>query len=137
MAILDQKGLTDANLSVSKALPAAGASNQSASIDLGTTSGGRVPRVELQVSLPATPDLVDSKKITLTLKDSADNSSFAAVADIPAIVITGVPTSQGGPAYSHNFKLPLGIRKYIYLDQAVESGGGSNIAISSTLKLVF
>jgi hypothetical protein len=136
MSLLDQKGLTDANLSVSKALPAAGATNDSDSIDLGTTSGGRVPRVELQVSLPATPSLADTKHVTLTVYDSADNSSFAAVADIPAISIVGAG-GVGAAAYSHNFKLPLGIRKYLRLHQAVEAAGGDNIAISSTLKLVF
>jgi hypothetical protein len=136
MPILDQKGLTDANLSVSKALPAAGASNDSASIDLGTTSGGRVPRVELEVSLPATPALVDAKTITLTVQDSADNSSFAAVADIPAIVLTGAG-GVGAAAYDHNFKLPLGIRKYLRLHQAVLAAGGDNTGVSSSLKLVF
>lgn len=136
MSLLDQKGLTDVNLSVSKALPAAGASNQSASIDLGTTSGGRVPRVELQVILPATPSLVDTKTITLTVKDSADNSSFAAVADLPPIVVTGAG-GTGGPAVDRSFKLPLGIRKYVYLDQAVLAAGGDNTAISSTFRLRF
>jgi hypothetical protein len=135
MALLNQKGLTDLNLTVTKALPAANASNDSDSLDLGTTTGGRIPRVELDVSLPATPDLVDTKTITLTLQDSADNSSFTAIADIPAIVVTGADST--GPAISRRFKLPIGVRKYVRLHQAVENGGGDNTAIKSTLALVF
>jgi hypothetical protein len=136
MATLNERSLKDLNLSVSKALPAAGASNQSTSIDLVTVSAGRIDDVEVLIELPATPSLVDAKTITLTVKDSADNSSFAAVAAIPAQVTTGAG-GTGGPAIKAQFKLPIGLRRYIYLDQAVLAAGGDNTAISGSLSLVF
>jgi hypothetical protein len=133
---MNQKGLTDLNLTVSKALPAAGASASTDSLDLGTTTGGRIPRVELRLKVPATPDLVDTKTIIYTFEDSADNSSFAAVADLPTVTSTGAG-GVGAAAVERNFKLPIGIRKYVRVTAAVLAAGGSNIAVSFTLALVF
>jgi hypothetical protein len=134
--MLNQRTLRDANLSVSTALPAAGASATSASIDTANINPGRVPEVEGIIELPATPSLVDAKTVTLTLKDSADNITFNAVADVPAQVTTGTG-GTGGPAIAYQFKLPIGLRRYIALQADVLTAGGSNIAISSSLGLIF
>lgn len=136
MAIINERDLQDLNLSASIALPAAGASADTPSINLATTTSGRARRVELLVSVPATPSLVDTKTITFTVQDSADNSSFAAVADLPAIVSTGAG-GVGAAAISRRFKLPIGLRQYIRLDIAVLAAGGNNTAIVATIVLVF
>ncbi|HEX4638990.1 MAG TPA: hypothetical protein VH170_05845 [Chthoniobacterales bacterium] len=133
---LNTRSLRDANLQVTKALPTAGASNQSSSIDLATINAGRVPGVELLIDLPATPNLADTKKVTLTLKDSADNNTFAAVTDVPGQVTTGAG-GAGGAAINYQFKLPIGLRRYIQLDQAVDAAGGDSTAKSGTLSVVF
>jgi hypothetical protein len=136
--IQNTRTLKDANLIVTKALPAAAAANFTTSIDSGNDDPGRIdfPGVELLMSVPATPSLVDAKTITLTLKDSADNITFAAVTDVPAQVITGV-SSSGAAAFAYQFKLPIGLKRYVRLDAAVLTAGGDNTAISYSLAFVF
>jgi len=136
MATINIQKLQDANLIVTRTLPAAGASNSSAAIDLATTTGGRIPRVELGLEVPATPSLVDAKTITYTIEDSANNSSFAAVADIPAIVTTGAG-GVGAAAVSRRFKLPIGVRQYLRLTVAVLAAGGDNTGVTASLGLFF
>lgn len=137
VGMLNVRSLKDANLLVTKALPAAAASNTSDTIDLGTTTPGRLadPCPEILIELPATPSLVDAKTVTLTLEDSADGSSFATLASFPAIVVTG-SSGAGGGAVEQRVKIPIECRRYIRLAQAVLTGGGSNVAISSTLSIV-
>jgi hypothetical protein len=134
--MVNQRTLRDANLSVSKALPAAAASNLSASIDTANVNPGRVPNYEILIELPATPSLVDAKTITLKLQDSADDSSYADVADVPAQVLTGAG-GVGAAALAYQFKAPIGLRRYLKLSQAVLTAGGDNTAISGVLSLIF
>ncbi|MEA3186221.1 MAG: hypothetical protein QOD99_51 [Chthoniobacter sp.] len=136
MSLLDLKALRDANLVASIALPAAGAAANTAALNLGTTTPGRVPRVELLVSVPATPSLVDAKTIIHTVQDSADGVTFAAVADLPTITQLGAG-GVGAAAVSRQFKLPIGLKQYVRLNSAVLAAGGDNTAISATLALVF
>jgi hypothetical protein len=126
----------DARLLVTTALPAAGANVTSASIDLGAATAGRIPRVEADISVPATPSLVDAKTIIFTLMDSADNITFAADAWAPAFTITGAG-GLGAAAADFRIKLPIGVKRYIALNAAVLAAGGSNIAVSFQLALVF
>lgn len=135
----NKRTLRDANLSVSHALPAAAGSNYTSAIDTAVMDPGRIdfPGVELAIELPACPAHTDTtKNITLTLKDSDDNSSFNAVADVPAQVIAGVATS-GSAAFAYQFKLPIGLKRYVRLDAAVDSGDGNNTAVSYSLSFVF
>jgi hypothetical protein len=129
--------IRDTNLKVTKALPAAAATNTSDSIDLLDKSPGlKLRNAEIEVALPATPALVDAKTITLAIHDSADNSSFAAIPTLASVVATGA-SSAGAAAITRKFKLPESARRYIRLSQTVETGGGSNIAVSSTLSVVY
>jgi hypothetical protein len=131
--------MKDALLTNSKALPAAAANNAHTALDMGAVSSGSGRRVSGQIDLvltvPATPSLVDDKTITCTVQDSADNSSFA---NLPMVgVVTGVATSQGGPATTFTWRLPPTCRRYVTVDRAVLTAGGSNIAVSTTIALVF
>ncbi len=136
IGMLNVRTLQDLNLQVTTALPAANANNNSASIDTAEVNPGRVPGVELLMSMPATPSLVDAKTITLTLQDSADNATFNNVVDVPAQVVTGAG-GVGAAALSYQFKLPIGLRRYVRLNAAVLAAGGDNTAISTTLAFVF
>jgi hypothetical protein len=127
--------LQDASFVKTKALPAAAAANATDSIDLGSTSLGPVADfLEVEISIPATPDLVDDKTITLTLKDSADDSDFSAIPAIATLVQTGA-SSAGAAAASRRFKLPPSCRRYLRLEAAVLTAGGDNTAVSYTLKV--
>lgn len=128
--------LADANLTKTKALPAAAASNATNSIDLGqTTLGPSADAIEVLIEIEATPALVDAKTIILTLKDSADDSTFAAIPAVGVVTQTGA-SSAGAAAASLRVKLPPTTRRYIRLDAAVLTAGGDNTAKSYTLKVL-
>jgi hypothetical protein len=128
--------LYDASLTKTKALPAAAAANYTDSVDLGNTIlGPTADDVELLVSIEATPSLADTKSITLTIKDSADDSTFTALASAATLVVTGA-SSAGAAAAERRYKLPPGTRRYLRVDAAVESSGGSNIAKSYSFKIL-
>lgn len=128
------KLLNDARLIKTTALPAANATANGASIDLETTIADNA-LFEASLSVPATPALADTKLITFTLQDSADNSTFAAIAGLSTLVVTG--TASGGPATERIVRLPPTTRRYIRASAAVETGGGNNTAVSFTLALNF
>ena len=125
--------LNDAQLIKTTALPAANATANGASIDLDTSLETHL--FDVSLSVPATPALVDTKLITLTLQDSADNTTFAAITGLSTLVVTG--TASGGPATERIVRLPPTTRRYIRASAAVESGGGNNTAVSFTLALNF
>ncbi len=128
--------LADATLTKTKALPAAAAANYTNSIDLGqTTLGPMADEIEVLVEIEATPALVDAKTITLTLKDSADDSTFTAIPTLATVVQTGA-SSAGADAVSVRYKLPPSTRRYLRLDAAVLTAGGDNTAKSYTLKVL-
>lgn len=129
--------LTDQNLSVSHVLPAAAASVGTAGIDLGqTTLGPAGDEFEGVISIDATPSLVDAKTIILTVEDSADNSSFAAIAGLGTLTVTGAG-GVGAAAASQRFRFPPGTRRYVRVSAAVLTAGGDNTAVSFYLSLKF
>ena len=131
------RAFKDANVIVTKALPAAAAANETDSINLQVNAAGvNQDRIDWRISIPATPSLANTKTITLTLKDSADDSSFDAVPGIAPIVLTGAG-GVGAAALSRIVKLPPSTRRYLRLDAAVEADGGNNTAVSYTLSALF
>ena len=127
--------LTAIDLQKSIALPAAAATAVTASINFeSTTLGPAADDIEATISIDATPSLVDDKTIILTVEDSADNSTFAAVAGIGTLTVTGA-SSAGAAAASQRFKFPPATRQYVRASAAVLTGGGSNIAKSFYLKV--
>ncbi|MEQ1862905.1 MAG: hypothetical protein ABMA13_23535 [Chthoniobacteraceae bacterium] len=129
--------LIDQNLASEVNLPAAGASAVTPVIDTATETPGRLENIELLVELPATASLVEAKDITLTLKDSADGETFAALAEVPAIVVTGAAEAAGGGAVASRFKIPIACRRYLRLDAEVEAAGGDNTDALASFKFVF
>jgi hypothetical protein len=128
----------DAALLVTTALPAAGATANGSSIDLGSDEPGPiVDDFDVLVEVPATPSLADTKNITITLQDSADDSTFAAIGALKAQVIGPAAGGAGGSALEFRCKLPATVRRYVRASYAVDASGGDNTAISGTLSLVF
>jgi hypothetical protein len=132
-----QRNFQDANVKVSKALPAAAATNYSDPIDLGSENPGLVrDKVDLVVNLPATPALVDAKTVTLAVQDSADGTTFAAIPELAPIVATGA-SGAGAAAIERRFSLPPTVRRYIRVKQDVLAAGGDNTAVSVSIGLRF
>jgi len=127
--------IQDAKQSVSQALPAAGATNTSASMDF--TQGGEAPEtVELEISVPALPSLADAKNATFTVEESDDDTTFAAAPWGPTVTLTGAG-GAGAAAKSQRFRAPASAKRYIRLSQTVDAAGGDNTAQSGTLRMYF
>lgn len=128
--------IRDTHLKVTKALPAAAATNYSDSIDLGDQAPGlKHQNKQMEVAIPATPSLVDAKTVTITIQDSADDSSFADVAPLASVVVTGA-SSAGAAAKTQLFPLPKDLRRYVRVKQVVLTGGGDNTAKSVDFSIV-
>jgi hypothetical protein len=131
------RAFKDLQLIKTSALPAAAANNSTAAIDLQQAAAGvNLDKVDVEVAVPATPSLVDAKVITFTIQDSANGTDFAAVTGLATLVVTGAG-GVGAAAATRTVKLPTGTRRYIRANAAVESGGGSNIAVSYSISLLF
>ena len=127
--------LKDAQLVRSKTLPAAGASASTETLELRATTRA-APHVEVEGAVPALPNLAADKSVTITLEDSADASTYAAISGLAALKVTGA-VGGGGAAASQRVRLPSAARRYLRATAAVEAAGGNNTAISFTLGLIF
>ena len=128
----------DPMLQTLMALPAAGAGNSHASLDLGTSGTAVYPsnqRIALEIALPATPSLADTKTATLTISDSADNVTFAPIPQLAPVVATGAG-GAGAAAQTVVFPLPGTTRRYLRVDQAVAAAGGNNTAVVAAVQLL-
>lgn len=127
----------DANKTVSLTLPAAAANADSDSIDLEAVAPGvTAESFEVEIAHPALANLADDKDLTIHLKDSADDSSFADISTLASVVSTGAGGS-GAAAKTVTVKLPGDVRRYIRINAAVESAGGDNTGSAATLSLLF
>lgn len=140
----------DTNLTVTKVLPAAGANNNTDSIDTRSganaiivagsqtatyTGNAALEEMELRLTMPATDSLVNTKSVTFTVYDSADDSSFAAVTALGAQVVTGA----GGNVSAETelrWKLPSSIRRYVRVNQSVPADAGDVTDTTCTLSLL-
>ncbi len=130
--------MKDAKFSLSRTLPNAAASNQTATLDLNVEVpyDTKFRKAFLVVTVPALADHTDTSKTnTITLQDSADNSAFADTS--PAIVckVVGV-ASTGSAAKTFQVPLPPGVRRYVQFTQTVPSGGGTGSNAAVTYDLV-
>lgn len=131
-----QPPIRDTNLLVSKALPAAAATNYTDGIDLGDqTPGLKLDDWQIELAIPALPSLVDAKTYTSTLQDSADNVTFASIAVFAPIILTGAG-GVGAAAKTQLFPLPKDLRRYIRVKNDVLAAGGDNTAKSVSLSMV-
>ena len=128
--------IQDALLTALIALPAAAASANTAGIDLGQTTLDTTHEViDVLLTVPAVPALVDTKTIIYTFQDSADNSTFAAIPELATVTSTGAG-GVGAAAVSRRVKLPGSTRRYLRVNAAVLAAGGDNTAVSMTLKVL-
>ena len=129
--------IRDSALKVTKALPAAGANHNTGTIDLGSTNPGlAVESFELEIAIPALPNLAAGKTLTVKVQDSADNSTYADVAELASVVVTGAADAAGSAAATRTVRLPSGVRRYIQANLAVAGSGGDNTAQSVTVSLL-
>jgi len=131
--------VADKSLTVSVALPAAAGTAVTAGIDLGLKAGRDfVPEMEFEVSVPATPSLVEAKTIIIDI-ETDDDVAFGTPKKIAdnLITVTGAASAAGGAAASERFRVPTNVERYIRASATVLTGGGDNTAVSITLKPLF
>ena len=125
-----QRNIIDGELLVTAALPATASTAVSAGIDLGSTTLGAVAEsIAALVKVPATPDLADTKTITVSIQDSADNSSFAAIDGTGSLVLLGAG-GTGAAAAELRVKLPTTSRKYVRATATAVASAGDSTGVS-------
>lgn len=133
----------DANWVKTKALPAAGATNQTATFDLHAAGTPLPEEISVEVSIPAmAANNSASYSATVTVQQSTDDVTYANLDDgtnsLPDIDIdTPGVASTGSAARVVRFKLPSGIARYIQFQQAVTSGGPTLTGTTITYSLLF
>lgn len=120
----------DSRLVITRALPAQNTNVNSTSLNLGTP----LPDHEVRIAIPATPSLASGQTITCTLQDSADGSSFAAIAELATLVVTG--GGGGGAATTRDVKLPASFRGHLRVNIAASATAGDNTAVSATVSVL-
>ena len=121
----------DALLASSFALPAQNATVNATSIDLGNVNPALAgTHGDLVLSVPATTTATGQTQ-TFTVQDSADNSTFSAVASLATLVLTGV--SNATAATDRRWRLPDSIRRYVRVSVTSSATAGSQTGVTATL----
>lgn len=128
--------VADALLTITNALPTQTNTVNSASVDLGVAAPALAgTHSDFLISAPDGAALNTGQTLTFTIQDSADNSTFAAVAALPTYVVTGA--SNLVPAGSNRtFRLPPGIRRYVRVSCAASATAGTSASASFTASLL-
>lgn len=126
------RDIHDLGLTTTVALPAAGATATTDSFDI-KGSGSAYPDVELLVTLPDTPDLVDDKTITVKIEQSDDDSSFEDASK--TITLTGA-SGSGAAGTTLRYKPNSGDLQYFRASATVEAAGGDNTDVDVTFEVV-
>jgi len=125
----------DVNFIVSRTLPAQNSNNNSTALDLEIAApyfAGEYSEVEF--SIPATT-CATGQTITVTLQDSADNSTFTQIDECETLVLTGA--SNATAAATRRWRLPRTCLRYVRVNIAMSSTTGDQTAITSKLSLLF
>lgn len=128
--------VADALLTITNALPTQTNTVNSASIDLGVAAPVLAgTHSDFLISAPDGAALNTGQTLTFTIQDSADNSSFAAVAALPTYVVTGA--SNLVPVGSNRtFRLPPSVRRYVRVSCAASATAGTSASASFTASLL-
>ena len=131
----DTYNVKDATLIASKALPSSAGTVQSAAIDLGD-SGKKLAKAELAIEAPAltTTQLPDAATITYAIEDSADNSTFATVAN-EVLVQTGAG-GAGAESVEERVGIKSTLRRYVRLVAKSANTPGDCSGAEATLAVV-
>lgn len=122
--------IQDARMNQTIACPADAATAYSPSVYIGT--GPHLERVEVRVSYPALPSLVDAKTMIFALQNSADNVTFNDFVELaPQTALGG--GGVGAAAGSLDYRLPADALGYVRLRVTALAAAGDNTAISASL----
>ena len=127
--------ISDNNLIVTTALPAAGAATTGNAIDTGDNTDGIFPEgIVLNLSQPSAANQVSASVITYTIL--ADTANPPTTALSPSLTYTSTGTAGNGAAFSVTWKLPPNTGRYLAVKASCDANTGNNIAVSYTMKLL-
>lgn len=125
----------DQNFTIKKAGPTGSAATEysdpldfggaSSGLPSGLGKGNLTGKIRLLLRLPAITGLDDTKTITYTIQDSADNSSYS---DLTAVYPAKVQTGAGGAgagAADYYFDYTPGLRRYVRVKAVTASSPGT------------
>jgi hypothetical protein len=129
---------TDASMNpAARALPAgASATVNGASIDLNAVSPFIPGNTEFELVTPTVDQtmLPDTRTLTYTIEDSADDSSFAPLVVVSKSGQVGA-SNVGAAGATSRIALPSSVRRYIRLSIASGASVGNCSSVSATLKI--
>jgi len=127
----------DAALKIVTAIVAQNTNANTAKLDLGSpTAYAANEKLDLQLSVPATPSLANGQTLIFTVQDSADGITFAAIPTLAVLTLTGAG-GVGAAAAAVVYRLPGSTREFINVNVAASATAGNNTAVSSTWQLLF
>ena len=129
------RNVMDAALETTVKIGAAEATVVTVGIDLGQPEGGKLENINVVVEVEALPSLVDAKTVIVTIEDSADNVTYALLADAPTRTITGAG-GAGAAATEFRFRPPLLTRQYIRAKAVTLAAAGDNTAKAMTMSVL-
>lgn len=126
----------DTEFITTKALPASAGSVNAAGFDV-RPSGDLVADCEMLISAPAltTTELPDTETMSYKVEDSADNITFALVAD-SVLVQTGAGAA-GAVAATQRFRFPTDVKRYVRVTATGSTNIGDCSGKSLTQELLF
>jgi hypothetical protein len=129
---------TDASMNpAARTLPAgASATVYSASIDLNAVTPFIPGNTEFELVTPTVNNtmLPDTRVLTYSIEDSADDSSFAALLVVSKATQTGADNT-GAAGATTRIALPSSVRRYIRLNITSGASVGNCSSVSATLKI--
>lgn len=128
----------DSNQRVSTALPAAGSTaTPSTALDLGVAGGRNQTLLKLQISVPATANLADTKTITFKVYDcDTSDGTYTEVEGYGNMIQTGAG-GVGDSADEWILRIHDHVRRYVKVKATVEASGGNNTAVSYVMETLF
>ncbi len=133
---VSERRIKDASLTKTVTLPNAATVKNTAGVDLGKTLPFPITEafhVKLSTSVATG---ANNKNITVKLQDSADNSTFANIAEIAALTVTDA-NGAGFPTGTITVALPPDTRRYIRGSATGEANGGDASDGTLTVELLF
>lgn len=131
-----ERRLQDASLDKSVALPTGAATANTNAVDLGDAAPFPITEsfhVKLTTSTAAG---ANNKNITVKLQDSADNTTFANIAELGALTVTD-NNGAGFPAGTLTVQLPPDTRRYVRAQATSEANGGASNNGTLTVSFLF
>jgi hypothetical protein len=135
-APVSERRLQDESVNQTVTLPSGNATKNTNSVDLGKALPFPITEAfHVKVST-TTATGANNKNITVKVQDSADNETFANIAELGSLTVTDA-NGAGFPAGSITVQLPPDTRRYVRAQATGEANGGDASDGNLTVSFLF